>query len=56
MNKLFQKIKQLFCKHEYHWCREEGKIDKFCVISGETYYLVCSKCGKIKDTMFSKYQ
>lgn len=42
-------IKQLLCRHEYHWCR---KVELFCNLSGETQYLVCEKCGKIKDTRF----
>lgn len=50
---ILQKIKQLFCKHEYRWCR---KIDKFCIISGETQYYVCRKCGKIKDIRFIEYK
>lgn len=53
MIKFILKIKQLFCKHEYRWCREN---DKFCIISGETHYYICSKCGKIKDTRFIKYE
>lgn len=45
-------LKKLFCKHNYNWCR---KIEKYSCISGETHYLVCDKCGKIKDTRFISY-
>lgn len=45
-------IKQLFCKHEYRWCT---RSELFFNLSGETRYLVCKKCGKIKDSMFIKY-
>lgn len=45
-------IKQLFCKHNFSWCR---KVEPFYCISGERHYLVCDKCGKIKDTRFIKY-
>lgn len=48
--------KQLFCKHEYEWCRKVAPAGKilFQNIDGETHYLVCQKCGKVKDTMFVK--
>lgn len=49
-------LKQLFCKHEYEWCKKvapTGKIT-FSNLGGETHYLVCQKCGKVKDTMFVK--
>ena len=46
LNKL---IKQLFCKHDYQWCR---KIESFSGLNGERVYLVCQKCGKVKDSMF----
>lgn len=49
MAKTINRIKQLFCKHDYCWCK---KIEKFSTISGDRAYLVCTKCGKIKDTMF----
>lgn len=42
-------IKQLFCKHDYQWCR---KIQSFSALNGECVYLVCQKCGKVKDSMF----
>ena len=52
MNRIKQFFKGLFCKHEFSWCR---KVEKFHCISGETQYLVCQKCGKIKDTRFIRY-
>ena len=52
MNRIKQFFKRLFCKHEFSWCR---KVEKFHCISGETQYLVCQKCGKIKDTRFIRY-
>ena len=42
-------IKRLFCRHDYQWCR---KIQSFSGLHGERIYLVCQKCGKVKDTMF----
>lgn len=45
-------LKQLFCRHEYMWCR---KIERYQCISGETHYLVCKKCGKVKESRFIKY-
>lgn len=50
MKRLFER---LFCKHDYKWCR---KIDKFFLLSGERQYLVCMKCGKVKDTRFFSYE
>lgn len=46
------KLKQLFCKHNFEWCE---KVEEFHCISGQTQYLVCRKCGKVKDTVFIKY-
>ena len=31
------------------WCR---KIQSFSGLNGERVYLVCQKCGKVRDTMF----
>ena len=45
-------FKRLLCKHEFTWCR---KNDKFFSLSGETQYLVCLKCGKVKDTRYIKF-
>lgn len=50
--KVLLKIKQMLCKHEYV---EMIKNSKFQCISGETVYLVCSKCGKVKGSYFKKY-
>ena len=44
IKKLKRFIQQLFCKHEKEWYREA--YSTFAPISGETRYLVCSKCGK----------
>ena len=52
INKIKWFFKRLFCKHEFTWC---VKNDMFQCISGETQYLVCLKCGKVKDTRFVKY-
>lgn len=46
------KIKQLFCKHDYHECR---KKEPFQCLSGESIYIVCEKCGKVKGSYFKKY-
>ncbi|WP_199523033.1 hypothetical protein [Eubacterium sp. OM08-24] len=47
-------LKQLFCKHKnVVWCR---KVEPFCCISGERYYLVCQKCGKVTDETFHKFK
>lgn len=53
MNEIKLFFKRLFCKHEFSWCR---RITLFQSISGETHYLVCQKCGKIKDTKFYMYE
>ena len=44
-------LKQTFCKHEY---QEMKKVDtsKYMCISGEEIYIVCKKCGKVKDSYF----
>ena len=52
INKIKWFFKRLFCKHEFTWC---VKNEMFQCISGETQYLVCLKCGKVKDTRFVKY-
>lgn len=48
-------LKQTFCKHEY---QEMKKIDtsKYMCISGEEIYIVCKKCGKVKDSYFREYE
>lgn len=53
INKIKLFFKRLFCKHEFTWC---VKNEMFHCISGETQYLVCLKCGKVKDTRFVKYE
>lgn len=52
INKIKLFFKRLFCKHEFTWC---VKNEMFHCISGETQYLVCLKCGKVKDTRFVKF-
>ena len=47
------KIKQLFCKHRYV---EMIAISPFKCISGETIYIVCEKCGKVKGSYFREYE
>lgn len=44
--------KQLFCKHDYAWCK---KLEPYHIISGETQYYVCMKCKKVKDKRFIRY-
>ena len=48
-------LKQTFCKHEY---QEMKKVDtrKDMGISGEEIYIVCKKCGKVKDSYFREYE
>ena len=48
-------LKQTFCKHEY---QEMKKVDtsKYMCISGEEIYIVCKKCGKVKDSYFREYE
>ena len=53
LDKLILKIKQLLCKHEYV---EMVKNSKFQCSSGETVYLVCSKCGHVKGSYFREYE
>lgn len=52
MNKIKQFFKQLFCKHEFDWF---VRNTKFQCISGQTQYLRCPKCGKVKQEVFVKY-
>lgn len=52
INKIKLFFKRLFCKHEFTWC---VKNEMFHCISGETRYLVCLKCGKVKDTRYIKF-
>lgn len=53
VNKIKLFFKRLFCKHEFTWC---VKNEMFHCIRGETQYLVCLKCGKVKDTRFVEYE
>lgn len=43
----------LFCKHRYV---EMIAISPFQCISGERIYIVCDKCGKVKDSYFKKHE
>lgn len=52
---MIEKIKQFFCKHQYSWYVEAPKSG-FRNISGETRYLVCDKCGKVKSSYFAEYE
>ena len=45
-------FKQLFCKHDFEWCKSGNK---FFSLNGERHYLVCRKCGKIERSVFVKY-
>lgn len=53
LNKLSVKLRRLFCKHEFG---EFVKNEPFHCISGETIYIVCKKCGKIKGSYFKEYE
>jgi len=52
IHKIRQFFAQIFCKHNYEWC---AKRSLYHSISGETQYLACRKCGKIKDERFIRY-
>lgn len=47
------KLKQLFCKHQFETgvLKKIGDPGYFC-LGGETHTTVCVKCGKIKSTEF----
>lgn len=45
-------IKRMFCKHDYKWMR---KVELYSRLNGETHYLVCTKCGKVKATREIEY-
>ena len=48
------RIAGLFCKHKYV---EMVEIPKgFQCISGERIFIVCEKCGKVKDSYFREYE
>ena len=52
INKIKWFFKRYFCKHEFTWC---VKNEMFHSLRGETQYLVCLKCGKVKDTRFVEF-
>lgn len=43
------KILQLFCKHKFNWYRAD---EPFFILSGETQYKICEKCGKVAEKRF----
>lgn len=45
-------IKKLFCKHDYKYYKDGNSL----LASGEYQYLICSKCGKLKDKVFLEYE
>ena len=55
MNKLKTWLKQKFCKHEYtrQIIATSGPVPVF-LLSGQTVYIRCPKCGKIKDEFFER--
>lgn len=55
MIKQKSKIQQLFCKHEYVEAKKENN-SRFHCITGETIYIVCKKCGKVKGSYFREYE
>lgn len=55
MSKIILKLKQLFCKHEYSEYLKNSNSPFHC-IRGETVYIVCKKCGKVKRSYFREYE
>lgn len=45
-------IKRMFCKHNY---KQYLYVGEFLILSGDHYYTVCEKCGKIKSKDFYEY-
>lgn len=45
-------LKQLLCKHNW---KQKLRADRFYILSGDRFDIVCSKCGKVKGTYFKKY-
>lgn len=45
-------LKELFCKHEWE---HKLRIEKFAILSGDRFDVVCKKCGKVKGSYFRKY-
>lgn len=43
---MVNKLKQIFCNHEYKGKRERVP---FYARNGDIIYLKCSKCGKVKN-------
>lgn len=52
MGQLKNKIKQVFCKHDYVWVEciksQDNKL-------GQASYRVCRKCGKLIQKVFIPY-
>lgn len=50
----FEYFNQKFCEHEYgEYTKNDGG---FMCISGETIYIVCKKCGKVRGSYFREYE
>lgn len=47
--KFIDKLKQLFCKHEWEYVK---KINKFQNLQGDMIYKRCCRCGKIVEYKF----
>lgn len=45
-------IKRLFCKHKYQYYVDNNVL----LMSGETRYYICKKCGKYKHSIFLEYE
>lgn len=52
--KILNKIKQLFCKHDYREVTENKS--SFSNLTGERVFIVCKKCGKVKGSYFREYE
>jgi len=48
------RIAGLFCKHKYVEMVEIGT--RFQCINGERVFIICEKCGKVKDSYFREYE
>ncbi|AZS15344.1 hypothetical protein EI981_13315 [Paenibacillus lutimineralis] len=46
-------FKRLFCKHDY---KPFTKNSKFHHIQGERVYIICTKCGHEKGSIFYEYE
>jgi len=52
INRIWTKLKQLFCKHVFMQAAERTK---FHALNGQKIYTVCEKCEYIKSSYWAKY-